>query len=93
MTFCILIPFQVTLPDFLKGRALHTTTIAHIDPTRKSLVNYGGVYEISRSDDPNTNVAVADTTIVEMGECYSCILILPHLTFEPSNQMGKVTLF
>ena len=75
MIICILIPLQVTLPDFLRGRALHTTTIVYSNTMFKKLVNYGGLYEITEGDDWDTDVPVADTTIVEMGECYSCVTI------------------
>ena len=56
------------LPDSLRGRAGHTTTILHTDDTHKQLVAYGGLDEFPEVDDWDTWVPVADTTIVEIGE-------------------------
>ena len=56
------------LPDSLKGRMTHTTIIVHRDSTHKRLVNFGGLYDIPEVDD-TVYVPVADTTIVELGEC------------------------
>ena len=56
------------LPDSLRGRFEHTTTILHTDDTHKQLVAYGGLDERPEGDDPNKVVPVADTTIVEIGE-------------------------
>ena len=57
------------LPDSLKGRMIHTTTIVHRDSTHKRLVNFGGVYDFPEDGDTDLAVPVADTTIVELGEC------------------------
>ena len=56
------------LPDSLRGRSWHTTTLLHTDDTHKQLVACGGVDEIPEDGDPYTWVPVADTTIVEIGE-------------------------
>ena len=53
------------LPDSLRGRFWHTTTLLHTDDNHKQLVAYGGVDE---DGDPDKAVPVADTTIVEIGE-------------------------
>ena len=55
------------LPDSLRGRFYHTTTILHTDDTHKQLVAYGGLDEIPEGDATKW-VPVADTTIVEIGE-------------------------
>ena len=61
---------QMMLPDSLRGRMAHTTTLLHTDDTHKQLVAYGGVDEtsVSEGDDEDTWVPLADTTIVEIGE-------------------------
>ena len=57
------------LPDSLRGRVWHTTTLLHTDDTHKQLVAYGGLDELPEKEDgPDTVVPVADTTIVEIGE-------------------------
>ena len=56
------------LPDSLRGRVYHTTTILHTDDTHKQLVAYGGVDEYPEDGDPDKAVPVADTTVVEIGE-------------------------
>ena len=56
------------LPDSLRGREQHTTTILHTDDTHKQLVAYGGLDEIPEDDDPDKVVPVANTTVVEIGE-------------------------
>ena len=56
------------LPDSLRGRLSHTTTLLHTDDTHKQLVAYGGLDEEPEDDDLDTWVPVADTTIVEIGE-------------------------
>ena len=75
---------QVMLPDSLKGRWFHTTTIVHLDATRKKLIHFGGFYEVPEDlGDANTYHPVAETTIVELGEwsaphshcCYGIHLI------------------
>jgi len=61
---------QVTLPDTLKGRWCHSTTIVHTGSTLKKLVNYGGMYEPPRNwRDPGTYISVAETTVIEIGKC------------------------
>ena len=58
------------LPDSLKGRASHTTTIVHRDPTHKRLFNFGGLYTEGFPDYNDIDMfPAADTTIVELGEC------------------------
>jgi len=57
---------QVMLPDTLRGRMFHTTTIVHCDPTHKKLIHFGGLDEIP--EDVNKTHPVAETTIVELGE-------------------------
>ena len=59
---------QVMLPDRLKGRWAHTTTVVHHDNTHKRLIHFGGLDEVPESADPNTWHPVAETTIVELGE-------------------------
>ena len=56
------------LPDSLRGRMFHTTTLLHTDDTHKQLVAYGGLDKEPEDGDPNTWVPVADTAIVEIGE-------------------------
>ena len=56
------------LPDSLRGRVYHTTTILHTDDTHKQLVAYGGLDEEPEDDDPDKAVPLADTTVVEIGE-------------------------
>ena len=56
------------LPDSLRGRSLHTTTLLHTDDTHKQLVTYGGLDEPPEDNNSDTWVPVADTTIVEIGE-------------------------
>ena len=57
------------LPDSLRGRLWHTTTLLHTDDTHKQLVAYGGLDEIPEEEaDVDAWVPVADTTIVEIGE-------------------------
>ena len=56
------------LPDSLRGRMGHTTTLLHTDDTHKQLVAYGGLDEIPEDNDADTWVPLADTTIVDIGE-------------------------
>ena len=56
------------LPDSLRGRTVHTTTLLHTDDTHKQLVAYGGLDEEPEDGDPDKAVPLADTTIVEIGE-------------------------
>ena len=56
------------MPDHLRGRVYHTTTIVHCDSTRRQLVAYGGLYEIPEDGKPSSAIPVADTTIVELGK-------------------------
>ena len=66
---------QVMLPDTLRGRGWHTTTIVHCDPTHKKLIHFGGVNEFPEYGDPNKIHPLAETTIVELGEWSA-----PHYT-------------
>ena len=66
---------QVMLPDTLRGRTDHTTTIVHCDPTHKKLIHFGGLDEWPEDDDPDTWHPVSETTIVELGEWSA-----PHYT-------------
>jgi len=53
---------QVTLPDTLKGRFGHSTTIVHTSSTLKKLGNYGGIDEFPRNvRDNSTYIPVAET--------------------------------
>ena len=80
------------LPDSLKGRFAHTTTVVHTDATHKKLIHFGGLDEVPEDPgDANTYHPVAETTIVELGEwsaphshcCYGIHLIhFGHLTVE-----------
>ena len=71
------------LPDSLKGRCYHTTTVMHQDVNRKRLIHFGGLDEWPEDDDADTWHPVAETTIVELGEwsaphshcCYGIHLI------------------
>ena len=56
------------LPDSLKGRFYHTTTILHRDSTHKRLIHFGGVDEVPEGGDPDKAHLLAETTIVELGE-------------------------
>ena len=86
----IVFNLQVILPDSLKGRFWHTTTVVHHDATHKRLIHFGGFYEIPEGK-ASTWHPVAETTIVELGEwsaphshcCYGIHLIhFGHLTVE-----------
>ena len=66
---------QVMLPDTLRGRMWHTTTIVDCDPTHKKLIHFGGLDEWPEDDDPDKAHSLAETTIVELGE-----LSAPHYT-------------
>ena len=80
------------LPDSLKGRFSHSTTIVHSDSTHKRLIHFGGLDEWP--EDPghaSTWQPVAETSIVELGEwsashshcCYGIDFIqFVHLTVE-----------
>ena len=69
------------LPDSLKGRLFHTTTVVHYDANHKRLIHFGGLYEVPES--AGKAHPVAETTIVELGEwsgphshcCYGVHLI------------------
>jgi len=63
------------LPDTLRGRSCHTTTIVDCDPTHKKLIHFGGLDEEPEDDDPDTWHPLAETTIVELGEWSA-----PHYT-------------
>ena len=56
------------LPDSLRGRFVHTTTILHTDDTHKQLVAYTGLDEYPDDYDADKAVPLADTTVVEIGE-------------------------
>ena len=63
------------LPDSLKGRWAHSTTITHQNSTKKKLIHFGGVDEMPENPgDVSTWHPVAETTIVELGEWS-----VPHL--------------
>ena len=68
------------LPDSIRGRISHTTTILHTDDTHKQLVGYGGLDEYPEDDDLDEAVPVVDTTIVEIGEdmCVHVSIIVHH---------------
>ena len=79
------------LPDSLKGRFFHTTTVVHKDATHKRVVHFGGLEEDPEDDDPDEVHSMAETTIVELGEwsaphshcCYGIPLIhFGHLTVQ-----------
>ena len=80
------------LPDSLKGRFFHTTTVVHHDATHQRLIHFGGLDEDPEDPgDPDTWHPVAETTTVELGEwsaphshcCYGIHLIhFGHLTVE-----------
>ena len=76
------------LPDSLKGRFYHTTTVVHHDANHKRLIHFGGMDEYPEDDDLDTWHPVSETTIVELGEwsahcCYGIHLIhFGHLTVE-----------
>ena len=53
------------LPETLKGRFWHTSTIFHLSLMTKC-VSFGGVDTIPESGDPNNAVPIAETTVVEM---------------------------
>ena len=85
----ICVHLQVMLPDSLKGKCYHTTTITHQTSTKKRLIQFGGFDEVPESTDSSTLHPVAETTIVELGEwsaphshcCYGIPLIhFGHLT-------------
>ena len=71
------------LPDRLKGRWAHTTTVVHEDANHLRLIHFGGLDEEPEEDDANTWHPVAEMTIVELGEwsaphshcCYGIHLI------------------
>jgi len=65
---------QVMLPDTLRGRYFHTTTIVHCDPTHKKLIHFGGLDEWPEGY-PDEAHPLAETTIVELGEWSA-----PHYT-------------
>ena len=66
---------QVMLPDTLRGRWVHTTTIVDCDPTHKKLIHFGGLDEVPEDVDADTWHPLAETTIVELGEWSA-----PHYT-------------
>ena len=77
------------LPDSLKGRFYHSTTIVQGDASHKRLIHFGGLNKYDSKED--FEHPVAETTIVELGEwsaphshcCYGIPLIhLGHLTVE-----------
>ena len=78
------------LPDSLKGRWSHTTTIVQRDATHRRLIHFGGMDKVTE-DDEDMDHPVAETTIVELGEwsaphshcCYGIPLIhFGHLTVQ-----------
>ena len=58
---------QVMLPDGLKGRFYHSTTIKHWGSIHKWLIHFGGLDELPEGE-VDTWHPVAETTIVELGE-------------------------
>ena len=60
--------YQIIIPDHLRGRMFHTTTIVHCDSTRRQLVTYGGIYELPGDGKQISAIPVADTTIMELGK-------------------------
>ena len=82
---------QVILPDSLKGRWFHTTTVVHTDANYKRLVHFGGIDEYPEDGDPKKAQPLAEMTIMELGEwsvphshcCYGIHLIqFGHLTVQ-----------
>ena len=67
----------MVLPDSLRGRFLHTTTLLHTDDTQKHLVVHGGLDETSEDNAYlDTLVPVADTTIIEIGKTmHECLCV------------------
>ena len=65
---------QVMLPDTLRSRMFHTTTIVHSDPTHK-LIHFGGLEQASEDGDVKKSHPVAEITIVELG-----VWSAPHYT-------------
>ena len=55
------------LPDSLKGRFWHTTTVVHQDANHKRFIHFGGMDEVPEGSS-DTWHPVAETTIVELGE-------------------------
>ena len=53
------------LPETLKGRFLHTSTIFHLSLMTKC-VSFGGLYTWPESNDPDDTTPIAETTVVEM---------------------------
>ena len=81
---------QVMLPDSLKGRFWHTSTILHTDHAHKRVIHFGGLDERPEGK-ASTWRPVAETTIVDLGEwsaphshyCYGIPLIhFGHLTVQ-----------
>jgi len=62
------------LPDTLRSRMFHTTTIVHSDPTHKKLIHFGGLEQAPEDGDVKKSHPVAET-IVELGEWSA-----PHYT-------------
>ena len=56
------------LPDYIKGRQGHTTTVVHCDSTHKRLTHFGGVDKEPEIPFPDTWDAMAETTIADLGE-------------------------
>ena len=78
------------LPDSLKGRCIHSTTITHQTSTKKRLIHFGGLDEWPEGK-ASTWHPLAETTIVELGEwsaphshCYYGIYFINfgHLTVQ-----------
>ena len=53
------------LPETLKGRCLHTSTIFHLSLMTKC-VSCGGLDTWPKSNDRDVAVPIAETTVVEM---------------------------
>ena len=63
------------LPEALKGRCYHTSTISHLSLMTKC-VSFGGVDTWPESDDLDVAVPIAETTVVEMCKYVNNIMFL-----------------
>ena len=53
------ISIQLILPDSLRGRVYHSTDVLTAHENKRSLLNFGGIYD--------ADTIVADTTLVDIG--------------------------
>ena len=86
---------QVILPDSLKGRCWHSTTITHQTSTKKRLIQFGGLDKVPESTDASTLHPVADTTIAELGEwsvphSHCFLWYSPHSFWTPDSSVCVV---